>query len=106
MNFEWLTMRIQEEKERRQREAEILERLPRILREVHGHLAACIQNYTLVFGAEAADVVLMPTKIEATVRERREGKWQQSAKVQVSTVPAIPGFQIDHGDVSTVVEVG
>jgi hypothetical protein len=106
MSFEWLTMRIQEEKDRRQREAEILERLPRILQELHGHLTACIQGYTLAFGAEAAYSVLMPTKIEATVREQRDGKWQQSSKVQVTIVPAIPGFQIDHGEVSTVVEAG
>jgi hypothetical protein len=106
MSFEWLTMRIQEEKDRRQREAEILERLPRTLKELHGHLVACIQNYTLVFGAEAADSVLMPTKIEATVREQRDGKWQQSSKVQVSIVPEIPGYRIDHGDASMIIEIG
>jgi hypothetical protein len=106
MSFEWLNMRIQEEKDRRQREAEILERLPRTLEELHGHLAACVRNYTLVFGAEAADCVLMPTKIGVTVREERDGKWLQSSKVQVSIVPAIPGYQIDHGEVSMIVEVG
>ena len=106
MSFEWLHMRIQEEKDRRQREAEILERLPHTLQELHGHLAACIQSYTLVFGADAADSVLMPTKIGVTVREQRDGKWQQSSKVQVSIVPAIPGYQIDQGEVSMIVEVG
>jgi len=106
MSFEWLTMRIQEEKDRRQREAEILERLPLTLEELHGHLADCIRTYTLVFGAEAAESVSMPAKIEVTVRELRDGKWQPSSKVQVSMVPAIPGYQIDHGEVSTIVEVG
>jgi hypothetical protein len=106
MSFEWLKLRIQEEKDRRQREAEILERLPRTLEELHGHVADCIQNYTLGFGAEAADSVLMPTKIVVTVRHQRDGKWQQSSKVEVSIVNAIPGYQIDHGEVSMIIEVG
>jgi hypothetical protein len=106
MSFEWLQMRIQEETDRRRRETEILERLPLTLAELHGHLEACIESYTLVFGADAADSVLMPTKIEVTVREQRDGKWQHSSKVQVSIDPAIPGYQIDRGDVSMVIEVG
>ena len=105
-SYEWVRLRIQEEKDRRQREAEIQKRLPRTLDELHGNLVACIRSYTLVFGAEAADIELMHTKIGVTVRAQRDGKWQQSSKVEVSMVPAIPGYQIDRGDVSTVIEVG
>ena len=35
MSFQWLQMRITEEKDRRAREAQILERLPRALDELH-----------------------------------------------------------------------
>jgi hypothetical protein len=106
MSFQWLQMRIQEEKDRRQREAEILACLPRTLEDLHRDLAACVANYTLAFGAEAADIALLPAKIRVMVREQRDGGWQQSSQVEVSTAPTIPGFQIDRGDVSMVIEVG
>src|ERR1700682_3962854 len=44
MSFQWLQMRIQEEKERRQREANILERLPRALEELHRSLIVCVED--------------------------------------------------------------
>jgi len=106
MSFQWLQMRIQEEKDRRQRESEILACLPRTLEDLHRDLAACVGNYTHAFGAEAADIALLPPKIRVIVREQRDGAWQQSSQVEVTTVPAIPGFQIDRGDVSNVIEVG
>lgn len=106
MSFQWLQMRIQEERDRRQREALILENLPRMLEEVHRDLLSCVANYTSAFGPESADMVLLPTKIKVTVREQRDGRWQIASKVEVGIVPAIPGLQIDRGEVSTVVEVG
>src|ERR1044071_2388024 len=99
MSFQWLEMRIQEEKDRRHREAQILERLPRILEDLHRTLAVCVKEYGRAFGSETADIVLLPTKIRVTVREPRDGKWLQTSKVDVTTVPAVPGFQIDRGEV-------
>ena len=106
MSFQWLQMRVQEEKERRQREALILERLPRALEEVHRHLVACVEDYTNAFGPEAADIHMLASRIKITVREQMEGKWQQCSKIEVSIVPTVPGFQIDRGEISLVMEVG
>ena len=106
MNFEWLKLRIQEEKDRRQREAEVLERLPRTLEEMHRALVDCVQAYTLAFGSEAADIVLLPAKIVATVKELRDAGWQLASTVEVSVVPSIPGYRIDRGEVSMMIELG
>jgi hypothetical protein len=106
MSFQWLQMRIQEEQERRQREAQILERLPRALEEVHGHLAACVGTYTDAFGPEAADIQLQAVKIRIAVREEQDGKWQQRATVEISIVPELPGLRIERGGEPLMIEVG
>src|ERR1022692_278314 len=80
MAFQWLQMRIQEETERRERQAKNQERLPGALRDLHGHLAECIQDYTASFGCNSAEIVLLPDRIKVTVREEREGKWQALCK--------------------------
>jgi len=106
MSFQWLEMRITEEKERREREARTLEQLPRALEDVHRALAACIQSYAQAFGPEAAEIHLQASGIRITVREQRDGKWQQSAKIEIAIVPAIPGFQIERGGEPFIIEVG
>jgi len=106
MSFQWLQMRIQEEKERRERESQILESLPRTLEEIHGALAACVENYTKAFGPESATISLLPSKIRITILEQRDGRWQTTSRVEVGTVAAVPGLQIDRGESSMVVEVG
>lgn len=106
MSFHWLQMRITEEKERRQREAQILERLPRALEDVHRVLAGCVESYMKAFGPEAAEIHLQASKVRITVREQREGKWQPAAKIEVAIVPSVPGFQIDRGGEPFIVEVG
>jgi len=40
------------------------------------------------------------------MHEQRDGRWQTTSKVEIGMVPAIPGLQIDRGEVSTVIEVG
>ena len=97
MSFQWLQMRVQEEQERREREAQILARLPRALEEAYRHLAACIETYVGAFGPESADIHLQASKIRITVREEQDGKWQQRAKVEMSIVASLPGFRIDRG---------
>lgn len=95
MNLQWLQMRITEEKDRRQREAEILERLPRMLDEVHRALVPCVDAYIEAFGAESIEIGYQGQKIRVTVREQQDGKWQSTAKVEITTVPKLPGLHID-----------
>ena len=106
MSFQWLKMRITEEQERRRREAQIRERLPRALDDLHRALCACLESYTNAFGAEAAELQLDGSRISIVVREELEGKWQQCAKVEIAMVEALPGFQIECGGQSLAIEVG
>src|ERR1035437_9487596 len=106
MSFQWFQMRVREERERREREAQILARLPRALEETHRHLVACIEAYANAFGPESADIHLQASRIRITIREEQEGKWQQRAKVEVSVVPALPGLRIERGGEPLMIEVG
>jgi|ERR1041384_8580450 hypothetical protein len=106
MSFQWLQMRISEEKDRRLRESQIQERLPRALEELHKEVSDCIENYVRSFGMQAADATLLGSKIRVVVREEREGKWQPRGKVEITAVPALPGFQIERENGPLVIEVG
>jgi hypothetical protein len=106
MSFQWLEQRVQEEQERRQREAQILARLPRAVDETYRHLAGCIEVYTDAFGPESADIHLQASKIRITVRDEQEGKWQQRAKVEISIIASLPGFRIERGGEPLMIEVG
>ena len=106
MAFQWLQMRIQEERERRELHKKHLERMPAALREIHDYLAHCIQAYTENFGADSADIVLLPDRIQVTVREERDGKWQLLSKVEVISAPDMPGFRVERGEYSMAVEFG
>jgi hypothetical protein len=106
MAFQWLQMRIQEERERRELQARHLARLPGALQELHDHLAECIRSYHENFGSDSADIVLLPNRIQVTVREERDGKWQALSKVEVICVPELPGFRVERGEYSLEVEVG
>jgi len=77
------------------------------LEELHGALTGCIESFTSTFGAEAAEMTLQTSKVLVSVREQQDGKWEQSAKVVVSAIPSVPGFQIERGgDPPVVIEVG
>jgi hypothetical protein len=106
MGFHWLEMRISEEQDRRKREAQILDRLPSALEEIHSALTDCLESYTASFGADAADMQLQASKIRVAIREEQDGKWQQRNKVEVSAVPTVPGFQIDRGGEPLIIEMG
>jgi hypothetical protein len=99
-------MRVQEEQERRQREAQILERLPRALEETYRQLAECIEAYAAAFGPESADVHLQASKIRIAVRDQQDGKWQQRAKIEMSIIASLPGFRIERGGEPLMIEVG
>ncbi|HEY7115167.1 MAG TPA: hypothetical protein VH475_01195 [Tepidisphaeraceae bacterium] len=104
--FQWLQMRISEEKDRRKKEQATLERLPRALEEVGQELQVCIKSYAEAFGPQAADIVCMPHKLRVTVRDEVDGKWQSRAKVEVTTVPELPGLKVERGDEPFMIEVG
>jgi hypothetical protein len=106
MSYQWLQMRIQEERERRERQATNLARLPGALKELHDRLAECIESYNENFGSGSADIVLLPGRIEITVRDECDGKWQPLSKVEVVSVPEMPGFRVERGEFSMAVEVG
>jgi len=106
MTFQWLEIRISEEQDRRQREAEVLQRLPRVLDEMHTTLGQCIADYQGAFGAESAEVSGHLSRIRVTVREKRESKWEPTAKVDVTLDLKLPGLQIDRGGTVLAIEVG
>jgi hypothetical protein len=106
MGFHWLQSRIQEERDRRQREALTLNRLPQALEELYAILKEGITAYQEAFGAETVESVLLPSRIKITAMADRDGRWQPVSKVEVAVAPEIPGFRIERGDSSTDVEVG
>lgn len=100
MSFQWLQMRITEENERRDREAQTLERLPRVMDEVHAAIAECVEEYSAAFGKESVDLSYFLHKIRLTVHEQKEGKWEKFARIEIGTLTKPPSLHIDReGDV-------
>ncbi len=97
MAFNWLEMRIAEEKERRKREAEIQQRLPRALEDLHQMLTECVQAYSDAFGGDSAGVRVRDGRIRITAQE---------LEVEVSAVASLPGFQVERGGESIAIEIG
>jgi len=107
MSFQWMIMRIQEEQDRRRKEAKVLELLPHGLEELHTQLAACIARYKEAFGPESADITNLVSKLRVTVREEQGGKWHPRAKVDVSVVSIPPAFKVERGETEPVlIEIG
>jgi hypothetical protein len=106
MAFQWLQMRVQEEKDRRQRVSSALQRIPKALEELHTNLLSCVQDYIEAFGPDAVEIVLLTNRIKVSSREERDGRWHPAAKVEVISVADIPGFRIERGEYSLAVEVG
>lgn len=106
MPFQWLEMRISEETDRRRKEADTLERLPRVMDEVHRHIADCAQAYADAFGKECIELSYFLRKLRITLRELKEGKWEKSGKIEVTAVTKPPSLHVDcNGDVLDI-EVG
>jgi hypothetical protein len=106
MSFQWLHLRIQEEKDRRERETLTLERLPVALEELHGILKQGVNAYVEAFGADTVDIVLLPSRIKVTARDPHDQRAQPIAKVELIIAPEIPGFRLERGDRSVDIEVG
>jgi hypothetical protein len=106
MSFQWLQMRITEEQDRREREAQILERLPGALEELDQSLTSCIASYTAVFGGQSADIRLNPPKLLIVVRESTPTGWRESGRVEIDAVAEMPGFAILIGGSTLAIEIG
>ena len=105
-HFQWLQMRIAEEKDRREREAMILERLPRAADLLADGLAECLAAYNSAFGEQAAEMERKASRMQVILREEAAGGWRESARIEIVSLPSIPGFQIDRSGAPMVVEVG
>ena len=105
--FHWLTIRIGEERDRRRREAEIQERLPEALRELHEILSRCVETYRDAFGPGSAEITFLASKIRITVAESKSLKTGQAAALQMEVVidTKIPGFMVHHGTDSLEIRV-
>jgi hypothetical protein len=106
MSFQWLTMRITEEQERRQREAQVLARLPRAMDELHTDLKGCIDEYQKAFGPESVEMSRQMSHIHITAREKLQGKWEPTAKVEIQMDTVLPGFQVDCAGGPLAIEAG
>lgn len=106
MNLQWLTMRISEEQERRQREDNILKRLPRALEELHASLKECLQTYTEAFGPQSASIQFGSGHIRIEIREEVAGRWTTRAEIGISNDLTLPRFRIERGGEPYLIEVG
>ena len=107
MAFQWLQMRIDEERERREREAAVLAVLPNALDGLHSRLKECVDAYRSAFGSEVADIRFFAGKIRVTTREQGNGKWEPASKVEITAVTTLPGFKIERDAVEPMmVEIG
>jgi hypothetical protein len=96
MSFQWLQMRITEEKERRERERMILERLPRAVNELRESLSACVDAYNQAFG-EGVSIGL------------EDGSLRISAGgggVRIAPDASLPGFRVERGSDPVSIQVG
>lgn len=98
MSFQWLQIRITEEKDRRERENNILNRLPAAFVDLRSQLTECIEVYNEAF-PEAKGAL---EEAEGVIRVRAV-----DARVEIQLDPALPGFHIDQaaGRISIVVGV-
>jgi len=97
MSFQWLQIRITEEKERRERERAILDRLPRALTELRESLTICVDAYNEAFGAGSVSLAL-----EQGIMHMVAG----GGKIEIVTDPALPGFRVERGSDPLLIQVG
>jgi hypothetical protein len=106
MSFQWLTMRITEESERREREANIRQRLPEALEEVRAAMENCVELYTQRFGADSAELQISQDTVRLIAREEQDGRWKPRAQVDVTAVLSLPGFHIEQDGQTLEIVVG
>ena len=90
-------MRITEEKERAEREINILNRLPSALDELRTALADCVETYNQAFGDSSARLETIAGAVHIVAGDSR---------VNISLDPPLPGFRVDQGSEWLSIEVG
>ncbi len=106
MAYQWLTVRIAEEKDRRQREDFVRQRLPLAFEEVYKAMAECAAAFANAFGPQAIQVRKDAATIGMTVCEEREGQWRPRAEIEITLDAALPGFRVSRGGESFPIVVG
>jgi hypothetical protein len=97
MSFQWMQMRISEETERRDREAQVLARLPHAVDELETSLAMCIDAFGAAFGSGSARVTRDGLHLNVT---------GDGGTVEVAPVLELPGIEIKRNGSSRPVQVG
>jgi hypothetical protein len=97
MSFQWLTVRIGEEIDRRAREAQILSMLPGALEGLRAELSACLDAFVSAFGEDAA-------KLDATADGLTVSA--ADAAVTIATDAELPGFHVRREGADLAVQVG
>ena len=98
MAFQWLTMRIGEEQDRRAREQQILARLPAAVDELRGELSGCLDAYHDAFGKDSAAIQQSGMTLTVT---------SGNNSVDVVGDPELPGFHVlREGGASLAVRIG
>lgn len=96
MSFQWLTMRISEEKDRRSREEAVLSRLSGALEDLYQTLSECVTDYNAGFETDV--------KIQNVNNRIVADAFGDQVEVTLDTT--LPGFQVRHGDQHFGIVVG
>jgi len=97
MSFQWLHMRIGEEQDRRNREAEVLARLPRAFDELEASLAGCVEAFTKQFGGDSTRLRRDGLKLSVT---------GDGGTAEVNPLLELPGIEIRRKDAARQIKVG
>jgi hypothetical protein len=97
MSFQWLTMRIGEEKDRRAREQQILGVLPGAIEDLGAQLGKCVDAFNAALVEPAGQMERTPEGLAVSSAERR---------VDVVTDTELPGFHVRREATSFAVQVG
>ena len=100
-------MRIQEEQDRRRKEAKTQALLPQAMDELHQQLSECVAHYKETFGEESADLANLGSKLRVTTREEQGGQWQPRGKLDITLISLPPSFKIESADGEPlIIEIG
>lgn len=97
MSFQWLTLRIGEERDRRAREAQILGMLPGAIDDLQAQLSTCVDAFNAAFGPATA-------RLERT--ERGLSVAGEGQPVEIVLDVELPGFQVQREGAPLAVQVG
>jgi hypothetical protein len=96
MPFQWLQLRMSEEKERRERERQVLERLPSAVDEMEAAVRECLDACAEAFGNAAR---LARNGLDLTVTG-------EGGAVEVAAVLELPGIEIRRNGSARQIQIG